>query len=241
MPLLPFMNLAILGTLAYVIQIAGVAAKPSSYRCMFFLPIAVMAALLLFRFNFEPFPVGVQLLSASDFLLLTDVQRELRLVGQTKSISDAPLSDRLIWAFKLVFGPRGIGWAHEPTAALPPRPTNLTRGRFIVSRVGWLVFYALLFDVGQMLIRHNSAFQGTAPTMAEQTLLLRSLTFFTFLITFPIFYIIILNLIPSLVFVAAGFSEPSEWPHLLGSPFEAYTIYNLWRSVNSMSGPIFCS
>ena len=37
--------------------------------------------------------VIIRLLSASDYLLLTDVQRELRLVGQHKSISDASLSD----------------------------------------------------------------------------------------------------------------------------------------------------
>jgi len=220
----------------YVIQIAGTAVKPSPHRWMFFPPIAISATFLLFCFNVEA--VTVLLLSASDYLLLTDVQRELRLIGQPKPISDAPLSDRLIWAFKLVTGPRGIGWAHEPTAALPPRPTNLTRGQFIVSRVKWLVFYALLFDVGQMLVRHNPSFQDTAPPMAGQGLFWRSYTMFTFVITSTPFLVIGLNLIPSLVFVTAGFSEPSEWPHLFGSVFEAYTIHNFWRSVNSMSGPI---
>jgi len=231
----------ILVALLYVIQIAGIATKPSPYRWMFFPPTVVIAMFLLFHFNVDSFSVGVQLLSASDYLLLTDVQRELRLIGQPKSISDAPLSDRLIWTFKLLTALRGIGWAHEPTTALPPRPTNLTRGQFIVSRVGWVVFYALLFDVGQMLIRHNPSFQDTAPPMAEQTLLWRSWTMFTFLITVPNIFVIGMNLIPSLVFVIAGFSEPSEWPHLFGSLSEAYTIHNFWRSVNSVSGPVLYS
>jgi len=222
----------------YVILIAGIAAKPSPHRWMFFPPIALTATFLLLRFNYTVEAVMILLLSASDYLLLTDVQRELRLIGQSKSISDAPLSDRLIWAFKLVTGPRGIGWAHEPTAVLPPRPTTLTRGQFIVSRIKWLVFYALVFDVGQMLARHNPSFQQTAPPLAEQGLLWRSYTMFTFFIISPTFLIMGWNLIPSLVFVTAGFSEPSEWPHLFGSMSEAYTIHNFWRSVNSISGSI---
>ena len=232
MPLLPAMKLVLaLFALIYAIQIAGIAAKPSPYRWMFFLPIAAIATFLLFGLNFEPFFVGVQLIGASDFLLLTDVQHELRLVGQPGSISDAPLLDRLIWAFKLASGPRGIGWAHEPTALLPPRPTTLTRGQFIISRVGWLVFYALLFDVCQMLIRHNPSFHEAGPPMAEQTLLLRCWTMLTVFVAFPIIFIIGFNLIPSLIFVTAGFSEPSEWPHLFGNPFENYTIHSFWKSV----------
>ena len=195
---------------------------------MFYPPIAIIVTFLLFHFNIEPIFVGVQLLSASDFLLLTDVQRELRLISQPKSISDASLSDRVLWAFKLVTGMRGIGWMHEPSAALPPRPTNLTRGRFIVSRVGWLVFYALLFDVSQMLIRHNPSFQETAPPMTAQAFLLRCWAVFTSLMATSSIFAIAFNLIPSLIFVTAGFSEPSEWPHLYGSLLEAYSIRNFW-------------
>ena len=226
-------------TLIYVIQIAGIATKPSPHRWMFFPPVAVIATFLLFRFNVEP--VTILLLIASDFLLLTDVQRELRLIGQLKSISDAPLSERLIWAVKLTTGLRGVGWAHEPTAALPPRPTSLTRGQFVVSRVKRLVLYALLVDVGQMLVRHNRSFFKTAPPMAEQGLLRCSYAMVTFVIGPASIVTIGGNLIPSLVLVTAGLSEPSEWPHLFGSWSDAYTIHNFWRLVNPVSVPVFCS
>ena len=53
--------------------------------------------------------------------------------------------------------------------------------------------------------------------MAEQTLLLRFRTLFTFFLTFSTFLSIGLNLNPSLVFVTAGLSEPSEWPHFFRS------------------------
>ena len=235
------MNLVlVLSPLLYIIQIVGIAAKPSPYRWMFFLPIAVITTtLILFGVNAEP--IVILLLMASDFLLLTDVQRELRLIGQPKSISDAPLSDRLIWAVKLVTTPRGIGWAHEPTVALPPRPTNLTRGQFIVSRVKWLVFYVLLFVLGQTIVRHNPSFHITAPPIVEQGLLLRSYALSAFVLNTWSILAILGNIIPSLVLVTAGLSEPSEWPHLFGSWSDAYTIHKFWRSVKSISGPIFCS
>ena len=235
------MNLVpVLFPLLYVIQIAGIAAKPSPYRWMFFLPIAVIATFLVFRTDSVE-TTSFFLLVASDYLLLTDVQRELRLIGQPKSISDAPLSDRLIWAVKLITTPRGIGWAHEPTAVLPPRP-NLTRGQFIILQVKRLVFYALLLDVGQMITRNNPPFHSkTAPPMAEQGVLWCSYAMLNFLIQVVSTTTIVQNLIPSLVLVTAGLSEPSEWPPAHGSWFDAYTIHNFWWSVKFVSGPFFCS
>ena len=234
------MNLVpVLLVLFYVIQIAGIAAKPSPYRWMFFPPIAVIATFLLPRFSVVI--VTVLLLTASDFLLLTDVQRELRLIGQPKSISDTPLSDRLIWAVKLITALRGIGWAHEPTASLPPRPTSLTRGQFIVSRVKRLVLYLLFLDVGQMIVRHNPSCLRTARPMAEQGLLSCSYAMLTHIINAGSLMTILYALIPFLVLVAAGLSEPSEWPGFLGNWSEAYTVHNFWRSVKSVFGPIFCS
>ena len=234
------MNLVpVLFPLTCAIQIAGIAAKPSPYRWMFFPPVAVIATFILFHFNVHAMPT--LLLIASDFLVLTDVQRELRLIGQHKSISDAPLSDRLIWAVKLITGMRGIGWEHEPTAALPPRPTSLTRGQFIVSRAKWLVLCALFFDVCQMIARHDPSFLNTTPPMTEQGLLSCSYVMLTFFINASSCIAIVGNLLPSLVLVSTGLSEPSEWPHLFGNWSDAYTIHNFWRSVKSVSGPIFCS
>ena len=230
----------VLFPLFYVIQIAGIAAKPSPYRWRFFPPVATFATFLLFR-GVSAERVTIPFFSASDFLLLTDVQRELRLIGQTKSISDAPLSDRLTWAVKLMTGLRGIGWAHEPTASLPPRPTGFTRGQFIVSRIKQLVLYGLLFDVGQMILRHNPSFHKTAPPLVQQGLLSRSYAMLTFVINAGCIMIITGNLIPSLVLVAAGLSEPSEWPRMFGCWSDAYTIHNFWRLVESVSGPIFCN
>jgi len=229
----------ILFALLYVILIAGIAAKPSPYRWMFFPPIASIATLLLFRSHIE---IGTTLLLvASDFLLLTDVQRELRLIGQKKSISDAPLSDRLTWAVKLTTALRGIGWEHEPTGSLPPRPTSMTRGQFIVSRVKRLVLYLVLFDVTHIMIRNNPSSLKTARPVAEQGPLSWFYATSTYLINDGSLMTIIYNLVPSLLLVTAGLSEPSEWPDFLGNWSGAYTVHNFWRLVKPVSGSIFCS
>ena len=235
------MNLVpVLFPLLCVIPIAGIAAKPSPYRWMFFLPIVVIATFLMFHTDSIE-GASFLLLVASDYLLLTDVQRELHLIGQPKSISDAPLSDRLIWAVKLIIAPRGIGWAHEPTTVLPPRP-SLTRGQFIILQVKRLVFYALLLDAGQMIMRNNPSFYDKAAApMAEQGVLWCSYAMLNFIIHAVSMVTIVQSLIPSLVLVTAGLSEPSEWPDLFGNWSDAYTVHNFWRSVKFVSGPFFCS
>ncbi|KAJ6520953.1 hypothetical protein B0H19DRAFT_1277808 [Mycena capillaripes] len=70
------------------------------------------------------------LFAASDYILLTDVQRELRMVKPPQRadepIENAPLSRRVAWGVKLFSSSRGVGWAHEPRYANPPHPSPST-------------------------------------------------------------------------------------------------------------------
>ncbi|KAF7356523.1 Acetyltransferase sirH [Mycena venus] len=91
----------------------------------------------------------IELLTASDYLLVTDAHEELRQSSSVASISAAPFPERLQWALKLTLNPRGIGWLHEPTAALPPKPTA-SRPSFLITQALHLAFYiALLLVVGR--------------------------------------------------------------------------------------------
>ncbi|KAJ6460108.1 membrane bound O-acyl transferase family-domain-containing protein [Mycena vitilis] len=87
------------------------------------------------------------LFAASDFILLTDVQRELRVVKPPQRadepIENAPLSRRIAWATKLFTSARGLGWAHEPRYANPPRPSPLDSARRLPS--GWLWRYLVVW------------------------------------------------------------------------------------------------
>lgn len=213
--------------LLYILTIFGAAAKPSPYRWIYFLLVAAPGSYLLFHFPIEL--ISGIILTASDYLVLTDVQRELRLLSQHKNISDEPMWERLKWATKLICSARGMGWAHEPTAVLPPSPKHANRTQFVISRVLWILYCALLFDIGQVLVSHNHSFKITAPPMAEQGLLWRSYTMFSFLVVTMPFMAIGMNLLPSIAFVTTGFSHQRECPHLFGSLAEAYTVRRFWN------------
>jgi len=86
------------------------------------------------------------ILTVFDYILLRNRQSELRKIGQKKTTFEMTFAERLVWATSLVATPRGIGWAHEPTAHLPPRPTA-SRGKFIASQFFWILFYSILWNI----------------------------------------------------------------------------------------------
>ncbi|KAF9465459.1 membrane bound O-acyl transferase family-domain-containing protein [Collybia nuda] len=210
--------------------------KPSPYRPLLILPIAAIA-LYLVQFATTDHPIFDYLLgnlicgnlvSSIDFILLTDVQNELRLSGQTGPISRTSLSERLKWAWKLFIGVRGIGWAHEPKHALSIREKNVTRGSFVakqtISLVGY-VFTLRALEVYQHTTGSNYVpkhFSGTAHSIFEtlQLPLLASLTTFAHM---SMSY-------TSLGALSVGLkiSDPEDWPPLFGALSDAYTIRRFW-------------
>ncbi|KIM45593.1 hypothetical protein M413DRAFT_24765 [Hebeloma cylindrosporum] len=103
--------------------------------------------------------------AASDYILLRNRQPELRKIGQKKSTSDMTFIEHLSWAASLLATPRGIGWAHEPTDHLPPRPTD-SRGQFIASQFLWIMFYYILWDITLIHIQGNPCYRTGGPSLA---------------------------------------------------------------------------
>ncbi|KAF7360704.1 MBOAT-2 domain-containing protein [Mycena venus] len=116
----------------------SVVVRPSPHRRLFFVPILLLTAYVFGcttgTFNGDYY-LGATwfpwFFFASDYILLTDVQRTLRQVplkhasttraGEVEvPIEKAPLWRRLRWGISLLMTPRGVSWVHEPTAALPP-------------------------------------------------------------------------------------------------------------------------
>jgi hypothetical protein len=140
--------------------------KPSRFRWLFW-PVITSIGFILFCSTLHDDPqndMGLRsavvsyVFVASDYILITDVQHELFRIGQREPISMKPIWDRLIWGMKLFYGPRGVGWKHEPQSVLPPHPRP-TRGRFIVAQVLRLAFYLLLIDAMQMATRYTPIFE----------------------------------------------------------------------------------
>jgi hypothetical protein len=177
---------------------------------------------------------ATNLFMMSDFLLLTDVQNELRKKGQVSPISERPFWDRFKWSFDLYTSFRGVGWEHEATPYIPwPRTKRLYRSRFhfILRQLLEICRISGLHMLGDLLMELNPSFHKPYPRFSAQkwwvrpTLLGHAVTVLSSLST--------LYCVSSIVLATAGLSEPSQCPPLFGSFGEAYSVHYLWGCVYS--------
>ena len=241
-----FMAASMLYAMLYnhILLFIALAVRPSLYRKLWFLPILCLNIWLLFYVpnTGEP-PLTSNalggaifgcLLSASDFILLTDVQKELRLQNDKRDIPASPLSARMVWAFSLVTSPRAVGWAHEPTGRIPAKPKT-SRWTFVASRLFLGAYYCMLSDLLRILVQWRFAVvrRGTTDGGALGSLLDR-MTFLTTLAEIQVGMTIPYTFM-SAVSVAVGLAAPREWPAIFGSWSEAYTIGRFWGFVSTSS------
>lgn len=221
--------------LSQAFLISALVVRPSPYRWILFLPIASISVYLLFctstgnitRDDIVGSVILAYLFIASDYILLTDVQRDFHLIGQREEISQAPLSRRLRWGLRLFTSPRGVGWRHEPTASLAPHPKTTSRITFVAYQMMWTGAYILVFDLVGIFNRWNLA-------LAKDSLIddggwswrlrIASGFFVSAIAQTSLLYTII-----SATFVACCLSEPRDWPHLYGRWEDAYTLRRFWR------------
>lgn len=211
--------------------------RPSPYRKLWFLPILCLNIWLLFcvpntgespsTSNSLGCAIFCSVLTASDFILLTDVQKELRLQNDKRDIPASSLSARMVWALKLMTSQRAVGWAHEPTGRIPAKPKT-SRWTFVVSRLFLGAYYYMLSDLLRILaqwrfavVRRGTTDVGVLGSLLDRMTYLTALAEVQMGLTMP--YICM-----SAVSVALGLTEPKEWPAMFGSWSEAYTIGRFW-------------
>lgn len=217
----------------------ALATKSRNLRRVFFIPIALILWYLLFHTTIgylnEDWLMGhtlmTELFTASDYLVLTDAHRELRLTGQKESISDASFGDRMKWAQKLTLSPRGVGWTHEPRSAVRP-PPPYTRREFAMRQIGWSVYYCALFKAIGYLNHLNPSFAMGSPGLDADGWAWRFVCVMSF--TLALYACGNVQITPITgIFVALGSWEPSECPPMFGSFGEAYTLRKFWGCVRS--------
>ena len=226
--------------LIYLILILGLAnhnGNPSQRsQWLFFIPIVSICVYMIFFCAssdpvadlFDAYPIATLFFSSLDYLLLRKYQPELQPSGQ-KPLSKMPLKDRLWWTAGLTVNARGIGWTHEPTQYLPPRPSSTPR-KFILSQLMWMAFYILLLNIVNIIVRTNPCFATGGPSFTTFGWLWRSTVWLFVLLvygTLSLFYTVF-----SIISVAIGMSEPRDWPRLFGSPLDGYTVRNCWGWVD---------
>jgi hypothetical protein len=207
--------------------------KPSQWsHWLFFISIASICIYMVFfcassnpaSDHFDTTFITLNFFISLDYILLRKYQRELQPSGQ-KPLSEMPLKDRLWWATSLVGNPRGVGWIHEPTLHIPPRPSS-TRWKFIRSQLMWIILYILLLEIINIFVRGNPCFVTGGPSLIAFGWLWRSTVWLFVVLLYT--WLSLLYSVYSIVFVAIGMSEPGNWPHLFGSPLHAYTVRNCW-------------
>ncbi len=212
--------------------------KSSRLRRSFFVAIVATCtyALTCTMTDFTRYGMGVRgissrlpmvVLFASSNIFICDPQKDIRRVGQRENIHDAPFRSRLRWGLLLWANPRGINYAHEPTAALPPRPQQTTKTTFVLAQLKSILWYFLLFDILGIMNRANPHYIKGTPIVAG----LEHLWWFagfgfgaTIYSLTSIQYKILV-----IVLVVLGISNPRDCPDFYGSPFDAYTVRRMWR------------
>ncbi|KAK7036140.1 MBOAT-2 domain-containing protein [Favolaschia claudopus] len=226
--------------------VLGVVARPSPLRRLYFLPILLLTLYILPSTTGDfvgDYYLGVTWLPwcffASDYILLRD-QRTLHRVPLNRradspdvkensaNIADASLWQRLKWSIALLSSPRGIGWSHDPTHALPPRPSpDTSRTSFVLTRL-WTAFgFFVLNDACNIYMSWNTMYHVDGPEWTACGWGWRALAGAGWAIN--IYSSMMLNSsLLSAGCVALGISSPREWPALYGGPKEAYTVRRFW-------------
>lgn len=228
------LQLSVASTL--LLCLAALVVKPSPYRRLFMVPIALGVA-FFFRSALQYHShkeyacaclVLSQLFIASDYILLTDVQRELFIKGQKEPAFHLSLFERIKWALSLLINYRCVGWSHEPTYALPPRPLpSVTRQKFVSQELGRLARDVILFEVLTTYARKSDYFAINGRSMAADGLFWRMLNVLVYGIS-AIVYGNMSHRVFGILGIVSGYLEPQEWVPLFGSLYDAYTLHNFW-------------
>ncbi|KAJ7088163.1 membrane bound O-acyl transferase family-domain-containing protein [Mycena epipterygia] len=217
--------------------------RPSAYRQFFFAPILWLTWRLVYDgqagYVTSTFWFTC-LLMASDYILLTDVQRELHQsphsapsVDSTSlkmmrppNIEHAPLVQRVKWALTLFFNVRGVGWTHQPRALPPPVPPNTPRTKFIARQLSRFCVVLLLFDLVNLHARWNPAFR-LRTGMAAAGLVWRVVGTVAWAVGAAA-GLSLAHYAASIVCVALGVSRPQDWPPLFGDWADVASIRTFW-------------
>ncbi|THU83559.1 hypothetical protein K435DRAFT_784138 [Dendrothele bispora CBS 962.96] len=216
-------------SLTKCIILIGLVVRSSPYRWLLWVPVAAVNTYCYLSTDSENslrVQVLLDTLTASDYILLTDVQREFRQVGQREPISSAGIWPRFKWALQLWISPRGVGWNFEPKSSLPPHP-NLTKLEFLRSRFISLALALIGNDIAFILASSDPGFSKHAPAFHKQPVTWRlyatALFFFRTRSALTVNYLMI-----SLLCVGTGMTEPSSWPDLFGKWGHSYTLRRFW-------------
>ncbi|KAJ7160443.1 membrane bound O-acyl transferase family-domain-containing protein [Mycena filopes] len=243
--------------LFFGIILTSLAVKPSPLRRFFFVPILILTYFVLIHTTSGDHSVdyGLRLvwllyfLFASDYILLTDVQRELHRIPKPSAsappvlepahdseppptpaqIEHSSLWQRTKWSLDLLTSPRGVNWAHEPRTALPPHPAPSTsRTAFILRRILTVALIYIIYDSASLYINSTAAFEpGPDAGLAGLPLGQRGAAVLAW-VALGYAGMALQHYILGIVCVAVRLTGPDEWPAFFGGVADAWSVRTFW-------------
>jgi len=149
---------------------------------------------------------------------------DMRLVGQTVPGYSLPLWSRIKWAVQLKLTTRGTGWQHEPKHAIAPPPVGISRTKFVLQNLLWILWGIFCLDLVGLTLSYGLP-DGLSPFWRQSW---RHFRYFLQLYTNTYFGMSTMYSIFSIFFVMTRFTVPGEWPPLFQHPSGAYTVQRFW-------------
>ncbi|KIJ91659.1 hypothetical protein K443DRAFT_685834 [Laccaria amethystina LaAM-08-1] len=170
-----------------------------------------------------------QLMVAADYILITDIQRDIYPKDQPPRVkgpeADITLKKRFRRALSLYTTPRGIGWSFEPRTL--PKPSTKPRFAFVSSRIARALAGMLIRTFASAMVNSNPALSGNTLSVRDMGWFYHTTGVFAFALN-AVAQINTLHCVLAAFCVGVGISGPQEWLDLFGSPFDAYTVQRFW-------------
>jgi hypothetical protein len=176
-----------------------------------------------------------RVVAAFDFIVLTDVQEDLRPLGQRIPASRFGFADRTKWGLELICNPRGIGWNFQIPRIKPSKDRTYSRWRFVLGRLIRTLKSYLLLDTMYSLSRLASSKLGRRMVGSWLSPSVAMVTSVAAWLTFPYAGMEMSHSLAAAGAVAIGLSTPGDWPEMYGSFRDAYTVGRFWSYVEHLS------
>ncbi|ESK94325.1 hypothetical protein Moror_8190 [Moniliophthora roreri MCA 2997] len=218
----------------------AIAANPSPFRKLCLIPLGFIFYKTIFDMSLgnpvADYVLGsfffAFLLNAFTWAMMADTPCETRLLQPKKDTKElagsSSLCSRLKSSFRLICSPRGVGWSHEPTTALPQFPPQSTEwAPFVAHHVVLMIKKLLILDAVSTYLWHVPAFHVGGPSVADSAFFWRCMNTAAFGVSaatsMSAMYDILL-----VVSVSMKLSKPYEWPPLFGSVEHASNLRGFW-------------
>ncbi|KAI9879021.1 MAG: hypothetical protein M1830_009820 [Pleopsidium flavum] len=173
-----------------------------------------------------------QLFKASDVLLLTDAERDLRWTGhEDENPADYNFRKKLAWAIELVNTPRGVGWNWEVPYICYVGTSS--RRQFILSRLPRVIIYYLLLDFLEHLNPPSSS-SSPSPSSFSHLSPTHPFTLHILLQTWSFaiksyLHLWLIHTLPALFLISTTtVCPPSSFPYVMGPVGAMSSVRKLW-------------